>query len=305
MQLKRYTGHLFFIFFVTSLIAGDGIQAKQIGEIKSGKIKEASGIAYSRQNRDCLWIINDSGAKADIHALTLTGKRLGRFRISGIHNRDWEDLAAFQKDNVSYLLIGDMGDNDAVHLQCQLILIQEPDIALLSESKKQKVEAIARIPFVYENGPRDCEAIAVDQQHGAIYLISKREYPPVLYKLPLIFTTPKNTLIAKRITSVPGIPKPTLQDLREDTRYGVHCNQPTAMDIVGNRLVILTYKRLFIYTRKSNDDWASVLGKMQPSAFQFPHLEQAESLCIRPGIDSLLITSEGKHPPILEISIPE
>ena len=304
MQLKRYIGHLIFILLVTSLIAGEGFVTKQIGKIKSGKIKEASGMAYSRRNKDRLWIINDSGAKADIHALTLTGKRLGRFRISGIHNRDWEDLAAFRKDDISYLLIGDIGDNDAVHSQCQLILIQEPDIALLSESKKQKIEALVRVSFVYENGPRDCEAMAVDEQRGIIYLVSKREYPPVLYELPLIFTTPKATLTAKRVTTVPGIPKPTLQDLREDTRYGAHCNQPTAMDIDENRLVILTYKRLFIYTRKSNDDWASVLGKVQPIAFQFPHLKQAESLCIQPDTGSMLITSEGKHPPILEITIP-
>ena len=65
----------------------------------------------SRLRSDFLWTHNDSGDRPRLYALDLTGKHLGTCDVEGAGAVDWEDMASFQRDGTSYLLIADVGDN--------------------------------------------------------------------------------------------------------------------------------------------------------------------------------------------------
>ncbi len=84
-----------------------------IGKLEDPNIREASGLARSQQQDNVFWVINDNGAKEWVHAINPRGKRIGEFDLKKSDNVDWEDLASFSIDGKPYLLVADIGDNDA------------------------------------------------------------------------------------------------------------------------------------------------------------------------------------------------
>ena len=80
--------------------------------------------------------VRDSGDEPVIYALGPDGADRGRVRIAGAVNRDWEDIASFELNGLTYLLIADTGDNLAVRTDCRLYVIAEPDPAELSPGRE-------------------------------------------------------------------------------------------------------------------------------------------------------------------------
>jgi len=62
------------------------------GTIQPPGITEASGMAFSGQQDNLLWVINDSGNDATLFAITTRGNTIASYEIA-TDNRDWEDLA--------------------------------------------------------------------------------------------------------------------------------------------------------------------------------------------------------------------
>ncbi|MBN2410383.1 hypothetical protein JXQ31_01750 [candidate division KSB1 bacterium] len=271
--------------------------AVQAGILENKKLKEASGITCSRIHRDVLWVLNDSGNKGRIYAVGTDGSDLGDFKVDDAENRDWEDMASFRLENKPYLLIADTGDNDAVHKKNILYFVPEPDVRKTGNKKKQTVTVAGRMQFSYEDGPRDCEAVAVDIVGKKILLLSKRDSPPVLYELPLNVFPPDTILIAKRLTKVPTIPPPSQEEQQLERRFGIHSTWITAMDISpdGQVAVVLTYKDAYMF--EFNTDWTKTFTAL-PKHIQIPLLVQSESLCF--GLDgrTLYLTSEKKSAPL-------
>ncbi len=272
-------------------------QAVQTGILENKKLKEASGITCSRIHRDVLWVLNDSGNNERIYAVGTDGSDLGDFKIDGAENRDWEDMASFRLENKPYLLVADTGDNNAIHKKNTLYFVTEPDIRETGGLKKQIVTVAGRMQFSYEDGPRDCEAVAVDVVRKKILLLSKRDAPPVLYELPLNVSPPDTIVIARRLTEVPNIPPPTKEELQLERRFGIHSTWITAMDISpdGKVAVVLTYKDAFMF--EFNTDWTKTFTAL-PKHIQIPLLVQSESLCF--GLDkrTLYLTSEKMSAPL-------
>jgi len=275
-------------------------QAVLAGYLENKKLDEASGISGSRIHNDVLWLLNDSGNKAKIFAVGMDGSDRGTFIVEGAKNRDWEDLASFRLDNTSYLLIADTGDNDAVHKLNTLYLIKEPDVKKSIGGKKPDIKIAGKIQFVFEDGPRDCEAVAVDVARVKILLLTKRTVPPMLYELPLELNPGNKTLIAKRLTKVPTIPQPSKEELQMERRFGIHSAWPTAMDISadGRVAVVLTYKNAFMY--EFNTSWA-ITFTQKPKHINIPLLIQSESLCFASDGRTLYLTSEKQAAPLYRI----
>ena len=147
-----------------------------VGKLENQKINEASGLARSAITEDLLWVINDSGPAA-VHAIDHVGGELGRVKIAGAENVDWEDLASFEYDGNAYLVVADIGDNHARRKHVTLYVIAEPT------TETHRVEIAWRVDFTYPDGPRDAEALAVDASGGHFYVLSKRHIPAVLYEL--------------------------------------------------------------------------------------------------------------------------
>jgi hypothetical protein len=286
------------------IVAAHGSGISFLGNLSDGSISEASGIAASRRRADVLWVINDGGNGPLIYAVGLDGSDCGHVSIRNARNQDWEDLAAFVVNRTAFLLIADCGDNENRRKSCVLYIVEEPRVGPAGIVEKASLEWSWRIEYVYADGPRDCEGVAVDVQHREILLLTKRTEPPFLYSLPLTLTQSDKVQTARTVTRVSGIPKPTAEELREDPLLGRFRSQPTALDLSqdGTLIAILTYKQAFLFDRRSNESWPQVFGRA-PVPLVIPRIRQAEALCFSTDGGSLLMTSEKLPAPLYRLDI--
>jgi len=272
-----------------------------VGQITEPAINEASGLAISQRTTELLWTHNDSGNAPVLYAIDLSGNALGSVRIEGAENRDWEDIASYEIDGRAYLIAADIGDNNSVYPECTLYVIAEPDPAELSPLRELVATPERIIRYVYPGGPRDCESLAVDSREGAIYLISKRTQPPILYRLPL-FSENAGTrpLTAEELGPVNGILAPSGLLSRMSVPWGKWRAQPCSLDIGpdGKIAALLTYGEVYLYKRQDGEDWASTFSR-GGQALAAHNLPQAEGLCFSADGQSLYVTTEGSPAPLL------
>jgi hypothetical protein len=145
-------------------------------------IDEASGLVASRVNPGMLWTHNDSGDQARIFLIDSLGQFQSTIWLTGALNRDWEDIAAGPgpEDGVSYLYIGDIGDNKAQYSYKTIYRIREPIVT----EKKQYITEIDSIRFTLPDKVRDTEALMIDPHTRDLFIFSKREQAINLYRLP-------------------------------------------------------------------------------------------------------------------------
>ena len=286
---------------------GDAILA---GSIASPKLTETSGLAISRRRDDLLWAINDSGTAPRLHAVGIDGADLGFVTIEGVNAVDWEDLASFELDGRSYLLIADTGDNLSWHERSLLLVVEEPELVGNAFAAGSVSKPAWRIPFHFEDGPRDCEAVAVDSERKRVLLIAKRTEPPGLYELPLLPADVSDPAAAdaagrpaRRIGDVPGIPPPTRTDTKASRWLGRYFAMPTAFDLGtdGRFAVVLTYREAYLYERSAGEDWAVALGGL-PRRIALPALAQAEGIAFARDGRTIFVTSEGPGAPLYRLN---
>lgn len=293
-----------FLIFVTIAISCAKISSQTTsadiifsGTISNRSLGEVSGIAISRIHEDILWVINDSGNSASVYALNSKGDLISTINIQGVSNNDWEDLASFEYEGCVYILIADVGDNFAQRSKCFLHFIEEPDIKSIQGTSPVSVKPSWSITYTYEDGPRDCESVAVDVVNEKILLLSKRDQPPVLYELPL--TKVKNA-VAKKCAAITPLPQRT-QNIASLSKYS---NQPTAMDISadGSSAIVLTYGSAHYFIKKRSADWSTVfLGT--PEEILFPLMRQSESICFSKDGSNIYITSEQLPAPLVTLRV--
>jgi hypothetical protein len=265
------------------------------GKITDRDLGEVSGIAVSRINKDVLWVINDSGNSASVYAINPEGKLLCTLDIQGVSNNDWEDIASFEYEGKPYILIADVGDNFAKRSKCFLHFIEEPDINTTVTSIS--VKPSWSITYTYEDGPRDCESVAVDTVNGKILLLSKRDVPPVLYELPL---AKEKNAVAKKLIKIKPLPSATDQIMD----FSITSNMTTAMDISSDGLsaVVLTYGNAFYYQKKPSKEWSDVFTD-PPKVIVVPRMRQAESICFSRDGSSIYLTSEQIPAPLYKMDL--
>ena len=282
--------------------SSDGRRAELIvaGQLESRELVEASGLARSQRSPDLLWSMNDGGSKARLHAFDGSGFHRGRIKLEGVKNRDWEDLSSFEVDGTPYLLVADTGDNDSDRDEVFLHVVLEPD---LSADDKVKLEPAWSIEFRYPDGPRDTEAVVADPARQRAVLLSKREWPPVLFEVPL-YPPSDGAVLARRLGTIETLPAPTRQD-REHAIFTKDWHwQPTAMDLSpdGELAVILTYRGVYVYhLDPSRSLYESLSG--QAYGFGLGNFRNAESVAFSADSKSIFVTLEGRHAPLLRIDI--
>jgi len=275
-----------------------------VGQITTTVINEASGLARSQRTPELLWTHNDSGNAPVLYAIDPSGNVLGSVRIEGAVNRDWEDIASYSIDGRAYLIAADIGDNNAVHPECVLYVIAEPNLAELSPTRELVATPESIIRYVYPDGPRDCESLAVDIHEGAIYLISKRTQPPILYRLSLFpEDTSNRPLMAKELGPANGIPAPSGLLSQMPVPWGKWRAQPCSLDISpdGKIAALLTYGEVYLYERRDGETWAAAFSR-GGQALAAHNLPQAEGLCVSSDGQSLYVTTEGSPAPLIRYS---
>lgn len=173
------------------------------GLIVHDPIREASGLVASRDNASVLWTHNDSGIPA-LYAVNTRGEHLGVYILDGCDNSDWEDItlaegAGLERD---YLYVGVIGDNKRQRKTRSICRILEPRVHADQEPVTQHISDVEVMNFRYPDGSHDAETLMADPVSDALYIITKRVRPAIVYRLPMAF--PEQRLVtADRVAELP------------------------------------------------------------------------------------------------------
>ena len=156
------------------------------GVVEAKQINEASGLAASRLFPGVLYTHNDSGDRGRVFAIDDQGALLATIVLNGVIARDCEDIAAGigPKEGAAYLYLADIGDNNAEHTNSRIYRFPEPEIRLSDRGRMIVLDTVETIAFAYPDGPRDAETLLSDPLTGDLFIVSKREEPCRLYRLP-------------------------------------------------------------------------------------------------------------------------
>jgi len=233
------------------------------GTLNYSDINEASGLAVSRQSSDYLWTHNDRGDINRIFLIHKNGTHLGSFRLLGTTNRDWEDIAIGRgpSPGVNYLYIGDIGDNNAAYAEKHIYRIPEPDVSLANNQVNWvDLEGAERIRFVYPEGKRmDAETLMIDPLTLDLYIVTKREFPVTVYRLPY--------------------PQSTTQVITAEKYGTLPFTMATGGDIssLGTEIIIKTRERVFLWTRSPTE---SISDAFMREPFRLPYQEEPQGEAI-------------------------
>ena len=273
------------------------------GQLEDRRLREASGIAVSARRDDLLWVINDGGSESLLHATGPGGEFLGQLRIDDADNRDWEDLAAMTWRERPYLIVADVGDNDANHETSVLYVIEEQAIEL-EDDRKIREPADRVVEFRYPDGPRDAEGIAVDATEGLAYILSKRDLPPRIYTVPIMPET-EGPITASFVGSLTSLPDPSRNDIDIAAITKDWFWQPTAMDFSRDRrhAVVLTYAAIYLFRREDGQSWLDAMNA-EPLGLSIDRIRDAEAIAFSADGKALYLTVEQKRgAPLFRIDI--
>jgi hypothetical protein len=265
----------------------------EVGRLAEPRNLEQSGIAVSRRTPNLLWTHNDSGGEPILFALNLDGTERGTVRLAGIENRDWEEVTTFELDGRAWVMAAEIGDNYAQHPQSMLHVLADPDPAKLDPAQPLVLPPDYTIHFSYEDGPRDCEAVAVDGKERAVYLLSKRDRPARLYRLPLAAAPAEHAAVARCVGTAWDFPQPDgMQRLSPLPAIGLS-GWPTAMNFLpdGSGVLVLTYGGVYLFSKTGRESWADALAH-EPKLLPMFALPQAEAIAVTADGKSIYLCSE-------------
>jgi len=272
----------------------DAPSSRLSGLLLDAEMAETSGLAASRAHPGTLWLVEDGGNPARLYAVSRRGRRIASYEVEGARNTDWEDLAAFEHDGKRYLLVADTGDNGGLRRTLLLHAIEEP--ARLRDGGTLK--PAWSIAFRWPDGPRDCEAVAVDAARGQVLLVSKKRRPPELFALPLRPGDRAGVQTARPLGRLAGIAGDGPAD--DTTRL---LAQVSAADVSpdGRVLAVLTYGGLRLYRRGTGEAWPAAVART-PSRRDVPWLHQPEALGW--SADGLGLYATGEFSPAPLVYLP-
>ncbi len=262
-------------------------------ELANPEVTELSGLARSPSFPGVFWGHNDSGDSPRVFAFDRRGRDLGSLSVFPAAALDWEDMGSYTRDGQGYLLLADVGDNDAIRPFVNLYIAAEPTGAppftgtLLVQSA---------LTVVYPDGPRDCEGVAVDAEEGAIYLLSKRDPLPRLYRIPLD-SLPGLPVAAEFIGEIASLPLP--ESGQREPAGTITNVSPTGLAFSGDGryAMIVTLEHTYRYQRLPGQSWLDALNTA-PKVIKVPAYKQIESGDFVGNGPALLIGSEGEPAPI-------
>jgi hypothetical protein len=155
------------------------------GSVLVSGLTECSGIIASRNNANVLWVHNDSGNSARLFALDSQGRRLGTYTLTGATHIDYEDIAIGPGPlpNVSYLYVGDIGDNAESRSNIRVYQIPEPAVhdRQYTNPPTVGVKGVRAITLTYPDDPHNAESLFVDPITGALFIVTKENTTSRIY----------------------------------------------------------------------------------------------------------------------------
>ena len=262
---------------------------RPMGVVQSDSLQELSGIAASRRNPGVLWVHNDSGDAPRVYAINEKAQLLGECNIQGATARDWEDIAVGPgpDPNRFYVYIGDIGDNAAKYPEIIVYRVPEPKVDAATPLGPMKIGPADAIRLTYPDGPRDAETLIVDPLTRDIYIISKRELVPKVYRAahPQSWHTGLGSgataqpIKLEQVAVMPFASFPTGGDVSPD----------------GRRVIVRGMFSAAVWERPAGEPlWHAFSGK--PKAIPVANEPQGEAICFDSKGAGYFTISEGKHP---------
>lgn len=263
-----------------------------LGRIVSDDITESSGIAVSKCQPNVFWTHNDSGDGPFIFAIGSKGESLGTWKVQGATNLDWEDIAEFKDTSGKcFIYIGEIGNNGGKRAEQAVYRVAEPVVsadAARSDTKSPlETDAADAIKFTYPEGPQNAETLMVQPLTGDIYVLTKRhDAPSSVYKIKPEFGS---TVVAEKIAEVkvPAVPNGLLTggDIAPDGKHAAICDYFAGYEL----------------TLPANDKNFDDIWKQTPVTIDLGDRKQGEAIGYGNDGNTLFATSEGKHPPLIEV----
>jgi hypothetical protein len=238
--------------------SGDHFSKDPVAIILSRPIPEASGISDSKTIKDHLWVIEDSGNPARLFLLKHDGFVTDSFSLAGATNRDWEDVAVGKgpDDAVSYLYVGDIGDNNAAYPSYTIYRLPEPT------SFVGEITSYDSIKFTYPDGSHDAEAFMIDDNTKDIFVITKRDAVSKIYRIPY----PQDTQNMNQAEFV------------SDLAYNGIVS--ASLSFSGTEVILKTYTQLFYYKRTAKEGLGITLAKAPTDTLSYVLEPQGEAVAI-------------------------
>lgn len=264
------------------------------GDLQAPPRNEASGLAASRRNDDLLWTHDDSGGAEALYGVSTTGLLRATLRIADVKSADWEDIACVMLDGKAWLVIGDIGDNDGRRKRTTVYFVEEPAVEASASRRELSARPAAALRITYADGPRDCESLAIDVRERALYLLSKRDLVPRLYRVALPASLARSEdATAEFVTTVPDLARPTGADAFLAGLFEKGRARPCGMDIAtdGSAAVVVTYADVLLFPRADGESWAAAFNRV-PLRLPPHALPQAEAVCFSRDGRAIFVASE-------------
>jgi hypothetical protein len=144
---------------------------------------EVSGVAASRINPGILYIHQDSNDPNQVYLTDGSGANNGTLTLTSVGNRDWEDIAVGPGPvaGVSYVYVGDIGDNDSKYSSVFVYRFPEPDLSGKTLPFISDIPTVDKIELKYPDGPGNAETLMVDPLTKDIYIASKQSNLSKIY----------------------------------------------------------------------------------------------------------------------------
>lgn len=146
------------------------------------RLNEISGIVISKTNPGWFWLHNDSGDGPHVYLVdpalkvkqVVTIAEATYFENNQEINRlvthiDWESISRVTIDGESYLIIADIGDNNAKRDSVFFYKFAEPEF----EGQSALSLTAERMAVKYAEGPSDAEVVITDPANGNILVVTK------------------------------------------------------------------------------------------------------------------------------------
>nr|WP_139235890.1 hypothetical protein [Algoriphagus locisalis] len=236
---------------------GEGVP---IATLKDNGLDEISGLAVSRVLPGVMYVHNDSGGEAAVYLLDTLGNNLGTIEFLDTQNRDWEDIAVGPgEDSKSYIYVGEIGDNNAVHDEVVVYRVPEPN-----DSNSTIGIVPQKTVLKYPGGARDAESLMVDPISGDIFIVSKRDSVNTLYRLPAekfgTLEVELEELIKLPFTSATGA------DISAD----------------GSQILVKNYLAIYYWRRNEGESIAQAMGR---APLELPYSPEPQGEAIGFGPD--------------------
>jgi hypothetical protein len=248
-------------------------QQSVVGQVTDTSLNEISGMARGRRDRSILWVEEDSGAQADVHALSFSGQRLQTFRLAGASNFDWEDMdvGPGPQPGVNYLYLGDIGSS-----RNQLTVWRVPEPAVTGGGGTTSLGGVEAIQVRYPgNASYNAESMAVGAD-GTIYVITKSSTTHV-FAVPYPQSTTSVTTMTEIAAGTLG-PKTDVSgaDIRPD----------------GRAIIVRGYRDAWTWPISPGESMATTLARTPCSTPTYRNEPQGEAIAFLGNDGSYVSTSE-------------